>query len=117
MLKNIGQLKTSINHIIESGANDIRFIEMIESYIEKNYSTDWKAGDIITTGFSPKVIEDIDICALLKVNDSLFEYESIKVLKASGYDKVSTPEITPETIALKFDVDVQTVKLLLNKIK
>lgn len=115
MLKNIGNLLNKINHIIESGGKDIQFVEMIESYINENYSTDWKVGDVITDGVVPRVIEAISACALLKVNDSLSEYESIETLKILGYSKLDIPEITPETIALKFNVDVKAVKLLLKK--
>jgi len=112
MLKNIGQLKNSINHIIESGANDIRFIEMIESYIERNYDTDWKVGDIVQNGMVKRTINSIDLC--VEIDN---EFMPIDTLKSCGYTIVHTPEITAETIALKFNVDVETVKLLLKKIK
>jgi len=120
-LKNSEGLKFSIERIlsVNSDINKYRILQVIKKYIEENYTprSDWKAGDIIANSVEKHVIEDIVLCALIRVNDSLTEYMAIPALEYLGFKVVPLPEITPETIALKFDVDVETVKLLLKKIQ
>ena len=90
---------------------------LIEKYIRENYWTDWEIGDIIKSPLlSDRKILDIKLCAMIQ-EGGYSTYEPIDELKLDGYTSQPDLEITPETIALKFGTDVDTVKKLLKKIK
>lgn len=116
MLKNEKTLLKAITHILESGANEIRLLNLIQNYIDTNYvNTDWREGNIISNGTDLGIIQKIDLCVLLTEN-SCTEYQSIESLKLKGYDVKPIHNLTYENIALKFNVDIPTIKLLLKKL-
>ena len=61
-LKKLDELLYNINHILDSGANNTRFLEMIKNYVENNYWTSWKKSDIITNGTIDREIKSINLC-------------------------------------------------------
>lgn len=114
-LKNVETLRTEINHIIASGANDIRLILMFETYLERDYFNSWERGDYIKNIHNAKQIQRIEICALVDDGDEYPVYVPISELKDRGYEKYKI-DLSAENIALKFNIDVDTVKKLLEKI-
>ena len=118
-LKHEEQLRKTIYDTLYNGGSNImgNVIDVILKYIMENYSTDWEVGNFIKSPLLPtRKIIDIKLCAMFRDGED-YKYESIDELKLDGYTNEPEPEITPETIALKFGVDVDTVKKLLKKIK